>query len=261
MRPRPSAPPPDRWPLPPLLLWAAAWAGFIGLRLGLQRPPAEAFVMAALLAAVWAFRRGTTPARRLIMALGFPLSWVLASGMLPLPPAWVWALGAVALLLLYPWRTWRDAPLFPTPADALNDLPGLAPLPPGARVLDAGCGLGHGLEALRQAYPLASLAGVESSRLLAWACARRCPWAQVAAGDLWQADWSAVELVYLFQRPETMPRAADKARAELRDDAWLVSLEFPIEGVAPAFRLMAPDGRPVWGYRGAGLRAGASAVR
>jgi len=235
-------------------LWAAAWAGFVTLRLGLQRPPAEAFGIVALLAAVWAFRRGGTPARRLIMALGFPLSWLLASGLLPLPPAWVWALLAVGLLALYPWRTWRDAPLFPTPVDALNDLPGQAPLRPGARVLDAGCGLGHGLEALRQAYPLAALSGVESSRPLAWACARRCPWARVERGDLWSTDWSAWDLVYLFQRPETMPRAADKARRELRDDAWLVSLEFPIEDAAPAFRLSAPDGRALWGYTGAGLR-------
>jgi formylglycine-generating enzyme required for sulfatase activity len=61
----------------------------------------------------------------------------------------------MVLLLIYPLNAWRDAPLFPTPPDALNDLPDVATLPPGARVLDAGCGLGQGLQALRQAYPLA----------------------------------------------------------------------------------------------------------
>lgn len=49
-------------------------------------------------------------------------------------------------------------------------------------MLDAGCGLGDGLIALRQAYPLARLEGLEWSRPLRWLCARRCPWARVAQG-------------------------------------------------------------------------------
>ena len=122
-------------------------------------------------------------------------------------------LALALLLLVYPLNAWRDAPLFPTPPDALNDLPDAAPLEPGARVLDAGCGLGDGLIALRQAYPLARLEGLEWSRPLRWLCARRCPWARVAQGDLWRADWSGYQLVYLFQRPESMARAAAKAQA------------------------------------------------
>jgi Asp-tRNA(Asn)/Glu-tRNA(Gln) amidotransferase A subunit family amidase len=45
------------------------------------------------------------------------------------------------LLAAYPLRTWRDAPLFPTPVDALDGLAAQLPLVAGARVLDAGCGL------------------------------------------------------------------------------------------------------------------------
>ncbi|MEW6695641.1 MAG: class I SAM-dependent methyltransferase, partial [Pseudomonadota bacterium] len=85
MTPRRAASAPDRWPLPALALWLAAWAGYVVLRVGLQRPVAEAFGIVALLALVWAIRRGGTPMRRMVMALGFPLSWVLAAGLLPLP--------------------------------------------------------------------------------------------------------------------------------------------------------------------------------
>ena len=34
-------------------------------------------------------------------------------------------------------------------------------------------------------------------------------------GDIWQADGSAYHGVHLFQSPENMPRAIEKARAEL----------------------------------------------
>lgn len=235
------------WPLPALLAWALAWLLFlVGLRAGLQVVYAlslasGAGVLLSLLGATWW--------RRLIIGLGFPLSAALAVGLAL--PAWGWLLPLALLALIYPLNAWRDAPLFPTPPDALNELPTVAPLEPGAKVLDAGCGLGQGLEALRQAYPLADLHGLEWSRPLAWLCARRCPWARVARGDIWLADWSGYELVYLFQRPESMPRAIEKARAELKPGAYLVSLEFEAVGLTPLAKLEGAQGKPVWVYRAA----------
>jgi hypothetical protein len=52
----------------------------------------------------------------------------------------------------------------------------------------------------------------------------RCPWAEVRCGDIWEDHWGAYDMVYLFQRPETMPRAVEKAKAEMKPGAWLVSL-------------------------------------
>jgi hypothetical protein len=151
---------------------------------------------------------------------------------------------------LYPVHAWRDAPLFPTPVDALQSLAVEAPLPAGALVLDAGCGLGHGLSALRAAYPAARLHGIEWSWPLRWLCALRCPWAEVHQGDLWGADWSTYSLVYLFQRPESMARAVEKASAEMRaDGCWLVSLEFEAPHWRPARVIDLPDGRKLWLYR------------
>lgn len=232
------------WPLPALTAWAAAWLLFVALQRA-HLPAAWALVLACALGTV-ASLLGDTWWRRGLIAAGFPLSLALtgAAGL----PAWAWLVPLALLLLVYPLNAWRDAPLFPTPPDALNDLPDFAPLEPRARVLDAGCGLGDGLIALRQAYPLAQLEGLEWSRPLRWLCARRCPWARVEQGDIWRADWSGYQLVYLFQRPESMPRAAAKARAEMAPGAWLVSLEFAVPGWPPHAQLHAPGGRPVWVY-------------
>jgi hypothetical protein len=189
--------------------------------------------------------------RRLLIAGGFPMSLALGLPALGFAevPAWAWLVPLLLLLLVYPLNAWRDAPLFPTPLQALDDLPLHAPLADGAHVLDAGCGLGHGLAALHRAYPQAVLNGLEWSWPLRGLCALRCPWAQVRQGDIWLADWSGYHMVYLFQRPESMARAADKARAELRPGAWLVSLEFEATSLNPKAQFTAPGGKMVWLYQ------------
>jgi hypothetical protein len=233
------------WPLPALLVWGGAWALFgvlqgLGLTAWLALAVASALgVGLSVLAPTWW--------RRAIIGLGFPLSLAL-SGVAALPP-WAWLLPLMLLLLIYPLNAWRDAPLFPTPAHALRDLAAAAPLPAGALVLDAGCGLGDGLQALREAYPQARLHGLEWSWPLRGLCALRCPWARVRQGDIWQADWSRYELVYLFQRPESMARAVAKARTELKPGSWLVSLEFEAQALQPQAVLQCADGRSVWLYR------------
>lgn len=122
-------------------------------------------------------------------------------------------------------------------------------MPTLARVLDAGCGLGDGLIALRKAYPAVQIDGLEHSRLLSLLCALRCPWAHVRRGDIWTADWSSYALVYLFQRPESMDRAFAKAQAEMASGAWLVSLEFPVPEALPDATLVVTADRTVWLYR------------
>jgi hypothetical protein len=56
-------------------------------------------------------------------------------------------------------------------------------------------------------------------------------------------------MVYLFQRPESMPRAVAKARSEMRPGTWLVSLEFPALDLLPAAVLSAGEVRSLWLYR------------
>jgi hypothetical protein len=234
------------WPLPALLTWAVAWVLFVGLQTaGLG--PVAAFVV-ALLAAGLAAWTGRTPWRRLFMLAGFPLS-LLISGAAAGVPGWVWLLPLVLLLGLYPLGSWGDAPLFPTPEEALDGLAQQVPLPEGAAVVDAGCGLGAGLRALHRQYPQAQLHGLEWSWPLALLCRLRCRFARVRRADIWAEDWSGYRLVYLFQRPESMPRAMDKATAELAPGAWLVSLEFEAAGYKPQVRLETVPGKPVWLYQ------------
>jgi len=240
------------WPLPALLVWVGSWALFLGLRsLGL------AFWLAATLAsgagACGALVVGSRW-RRIFVALGFPLSAALSATLLgwsggPTGLAWIWLVPLLVLLLVYPLNAWRDAPLFPTPLNALQGLAQAAPLAPGARILDAGCGLGHGLNALRLAYPHGECYGIEWSWPLRLICGLRCPWARVRQGDIWQADWSGYDMVYLFQRPESMPRAAAQGLRELSPGAWLVSLEFEAVELQPNALLQTPDGRPLWLYQ------------
>jgi len=233
-----------RWPLPALVGWLAAWAVFAGLRHAAVLPAfgaacAVGTACSALSTAWW---------RRTLVAAGFPLS-ALALGALPALPGWAWLLAVAPLLLAYPLRAWRDAPFFPTPANALEGLDRVVALPAGARVLDVGCGLGHGLRALHRLWPAAAFEGVEWSRPLAWGAAWRCRFARVRRADMWTASWADVHLLYLFQRPESMARAWAKAEAEMAPGSWFVSLEFEVPGGKPLARAGVPGARALWIYR------------
>nr|WP_316644670.1 class I SAM-dependent methyltransferase [uncultured Roseateles sp.] len=234
------------WPVPALLAWGLAWALYLPL-VALGLPGLWALIAASLAGGAQCLRQPTR-LRRLMVAAGFPLS-LLVSGLAGGLPAWAWLLPLAVLVLVYPRHAWGDAPLFPTPLQALDALPPLAPLAEGARVLDAGCGLGHGLRALRRAYPGAQIEGIEWSWPLALLTRLLCPWARVARGDMWAQSWQPFALVYLFQRPESMARAWAKARAELAPGAWLVSLEFEIADLQPTARLQTKNGKNVCLYQ------------
>lgn len=234
------------WPAPALLAWAGSWAVFWGLH-ALQAPPWAGLGVACAVGLGFACFAPSSW-RRLCIAAGFPLS-LAASGLGAAFPAWIWLIPLGCLILLYPLQTWRDAPLFPTPPGVLDGLAAIAPLPKEARILDAGCGLGDGLKELRRIYPQAHLTGLEWSWPLRLICGLRCPFATVRRADIWREDWSGYDLVYLFQRPESMDPAARKAQAELRPGACLVSLEFESTSLTPVAVLQNRKDKPVWVYR------------
>lgn len=236
------------WPWPALGAWAAGWlllqaalrwdAGpWWALALGWL----PSFVVAQMVHGRW---------RRLLLITGWPAILGLAAA--AAWPGWVWLALAGGLLLFYPLSAWRDAPLFPTPRDALQGLSAHIALPLGARVLDAGSGLGHGLAALRQAFPRAHIEGIERSGLLVLASrVRPVSDTRVRRGDLWSVSWRDYDLVYLFQRPESMGPAWRKACAEMRPGSWLVSLEFPVPQQAATLEFDVAGGaaRRVLAYR------------
>lgn len=232
-----------KWPVPALLVWGGAWV----LYLSAMGYVSETWAMAMACAVGMMFSvLGKTRARQWALALGFPVSlWLSGSTTLP---AWAWLFPLSFALLVYPVHAWRDAPIFPTPLNALRELPGVAHLPSKAVILDAGCGLGDGLRALRVVYPQARFCGIEFSWPLRLMAALRCPWARIWHGDIWKEDWSAYDMVYLFQRPETMANAVAKAQ-ELKPGAWLVSLEFEATQLTASAVVQASANRPVWLYQ------------
>ncbi len=230
------------WPAPALVAWGLAWviwfAGRAGgltpawLMVGSLVPP---LVIACLVDRLW---------RQCIVLAGFPLS-IVAQGGAGSMPHWVWGLLLVPFLAAYPMRTWRDAPYFPSAPDALFGLRAMLGLPPSPRMLDAGCGAGHGLRALAREWPEAKLQGTEWSWMLAGIARWRCPQSRIRHGDMWKEHWGEFDLVYLFQRPESMDRAWSKAQNEMRPGAWLVSLEFGVLGTQPTKAQHTPGARPV----------------
>ena len=140
------------WPVPALLAWGSSWLIFKGLQMaGLSE------TIALIVAAFWGgflSKLVHTPMRKALIVLGFPLSMVASSATITVPPlGWLFLLGLI--VLVYPRKAWRDAPLFPTPKKALRELQQHITLPAGARILDAGSGMGDGLLALRDAFPRA----------------------------------------------------------------------------------------------------------
>jgi len=232
-----------------LSFWGGSWLLYLMLSKLSAHPVGAMLLVTVSGVAVSALARrlGVSTARAVALALGFPVSlWFMGAASIP---AWAWLLPLVLVAWVYPVRAWRDAPVFPTPLHALKALSSLACLPAKAHVLDAGCGAGDGLRALRLAFPEAHLTGIEFSRPLSWVARLRCPWAKVHCGDIWEDHWGAYDLVYLFQRPETMPRAVSKAKAEMKPGAWLVSLEFEASEIQPTAVAEASPNRPVWLYQ------------
>ena len=233
------------WPLPALAAWVGCWFVFVLIE-GLGAAASAAAAGATVVGAGLAFL-APSRWRRIVVAAGFPLS--LAIGHADALPAWTWLVALVVLALVYPPATWRDAPLFPTSRRALRGLGDAVPLAKDVAILDAGSGSGAALVELRREYPHARLTGIERSWPLWLATMLRCRFARVRRGDFWSADWRPYALVYLFQRPESMPRALAKAAHELRPGAWLASLEFEIGTLVPQGVLDGGDGRRVWLYR------------
>jgi len=234
------------WPIPALLAWGSSWLIFAVLK-HIGAPEWVGLTVATFWGGVLT-SLATTKMRRILILVGFPLSMWAASGALTMPPiGWLLLLGLI--VVIYPRKAWKDAPLFPTPRKALRQLPEHITLLGGARILDAGSGLGDGLIALRDAYPRADLNGVEMSWPLRIISAIRCSFATIRQGDIWMVDWRSYDMVYMFQRPESMPRAIEKAEAEMRRGAWLVSLEFEAIGIVPSAIIYGKDSRPIWVYQ------------
>ncbi len=234
------------WPAPALLAWGWSWLAYNAAQ-KVEIPHWAAILIPLIFSLIWTLHEESRW-RKLFIFAGFPLSWAILQGS-PEQSPWLWFLPIPALLLIYPPQTWKDAPIFPTPANALQGIEKLVPINTKDAILDAGCGLGHGMKALKSAYPQARIHGSERSIPLVIACWALHTWAKVSRADMWRQSWSDFKIVYVFHRPDTMPQAMKKAKSELKKGAWLLSLEFFDPDYTPTATWTCPDGRKVYAYQ------------
>jgi hypothetical protein len=229
----------QRWP--PILRALLAQAAAFGLLLLLTRIPLLAnhlgpwgwTILDAVLAVV------------LTGVLMLPWWWLPIAGLFPIllvtaagtaVPGWIWGVALGLLLALFGGGVASRVPLYLSGRRVSAALVDLLPRRAGARAIDLGCGLAGPVLVLAKARPDAEVSGIEASPL-SWLVARlRCLGrrnARIAFGSIWSADLSDQDLVFAFLSPAPMPRLWEKARAELKPGAFLVSRAFAIPGIEP----------------------------
>lgn len=162
-------------------------------------------------------------------------------------PPWLLLLGFVVLLLLN-WNALTErVPLYLTGTAAERQLiRRLAQLPDNFRFIDLGSGLGGTLLRLAKAYPNAQFIGVETAPLTFALCWLRCllqPNCRVRFRSFWREPLGDYDVVYCFLSPAPMPALWQKARAEMKPDALLISNSFEVPEVAPQETLPIEDWR------------------
>ncbi|MFZ5482650.1 MAG: hypothetical protein ACOZB0_00325 [Pseudomonadota bacterium] len=159
-----------------------------------------------------------------INGLFFPLVWGVAQ--IEIAPGWFLA-GFALLFLTSLGSLGTRVPLYLSSRQAVAAL--AERLPPGARVIDLGCGLGSMLVGLRRLRPDLHLAGIEMAPLN-WLIARLRLGRDIQLGSLWEADLSRHDVVYAYLSPAPMARLWKKAEQEMRAGSLLISNSFEVPG-------------------------------
>ena len=201
---------------------------------GLRPPLWAAVALQAVLATAFGHRFGLARGWLLFQAGFLPVALGLHALALP---AWVY-LAAFLLVLLLNWNSFRHGvPLYLTSTPATLRLKGLLLGQPARfAFIDLGCGLAGPLCQLAQAFPQAQFTGVETAPLsfaLAWLRSLPLRNCRIRYRNLWTTPLAPYDVVYCFLSPLPMPAIWEKAQAELKPGARLVSNTFGIPGVEP----------------------------
>ncbi len=181
----------------------------------------------------------------------FPVAAVLVQA-LSLPPALF--LGLFVLFLAIFWTTFRtQVPYYPSSKAAQNAVAGLLPDKP-IRFIDIGSGLGGLTLELARRRPESSFTGIEIAPLPWLLSALRARLvrndARFVRGDYRKLDFSRYDVIFAYLSPAAMPALWEKAQAEMRPGALLLSYEFLIPQAPPDLSGI-PDesGRRLYGWR------------
>lgn len=165
------------------------------------------------------------------IALAFPFAVALALSAGSLP-AWPFGLGFLLLYLFFSNAARERVPLYLTNRATIEALSRLMTERGGATFIDLGSGLGGVVRGLAgkgrnaegyETAPMAFLISAVLSKLTGRGTIHR--------QDIWSADISSADIVYVFLSPEPMLAIHDKARREMKPGSLLVSNSFAIPGL------------------------------
>ena len=177
---------------------------------------------------------------------------------LGLHPAWY--LAAFVTLVLFYWTSFRtQVPLYLSNRSTAAAVAELLPAAP-ARLLDIGAGTGSLLRPLAHTRPDCHFTGVElapAAWLLGHLLCARHPNIDWRRDDLFARPWQDYDVVYAFLSPVPMAAVWEKAAAEMRPGALLVSNSFPVPDREPDFAVDVDDRRTtrLYCYRAPGRAA------
>lgn len=155
-------------------------------------------------------------------------------------PFWYLA-GLLALLAFGRNAALERVPLYRSGRQVAERLEAL--LPPGARLLEAGCGDGRlavALAGLRPDLRVLALENAVGSWLLArlrWLGGGKPGGLVIACRSFWTENWGNHDAIYVFLSPEPMPRVWSKFLAEGRAGSLLISNTFVVPDIEPDERL------------------------
>jgi len=218
---------------------------------GIQLTIAVAAVVQGIVAAALARMLHLAP-WWVAIGLCFPVA-LLASSALPLPP-FAYLAGFLILLVLY-WSTFRtQVPFYPSNRATWRAVAQLLPAGRPLRIADVGSGFGGLVMYLAGERPESEVIGIELAPL-PWLCSRLRGPAAGSAGRFVRRDYETVDfadfdVVFAYLSPAAMPALWQKARAEMRHGALLLSYEFAIPGAEPDVVVHPSDGGPaLYGWR------------
>lgn len=181
----------------------------------------------------------------------FPVA-LLALLAVGLPPALYLAL-FLFLLLLY-WSTFRtQVPFYPSRPAVWNAVASYLPADRPVRCIDIGSGLGGLVLALAARRPDCHFTGIEVAPLpwlISWLRARLGrSRATFVRGNYDHLDFADFDVVFAYLSPAAMPALWRKAQHEMRSGTLLLSLEFPVDDVAPQIIVLPdPQGPVLYGW-------------
>lgn len=152
-------------------------------------------------------------------------------------PSWLFLAAFLFSVALY-WTTFRtQVPFFPSGEGAWKSVADLLPSGDPIRFVDIGSGFGGVVLHFSGQRPRSEFTGVEIAPLPWLASVLRARMkgsrARFLRKDYRAIDFSAYDVVFAYLSPAAMSELWDKARAEMRPGALLLSYEFPVPGAEP----------------------------